>query len=64
MKLTENQSFNYAVEAYFKAVESSGGILEQPSFSASNLVNGVWYLRNTNGYLGRVGTKKLELSLT
>jgi hypothetical protein len=36
-------------------------IPQQPSSSASELVRGIWYLRNVNGLLARVGTKNRKV---
>lgn len=56
--------FSEAVEIYHKHHKTNeAGIVTdtQPSQLDSELVNGVWYLRNTNGLLAKVGTTKREV---
>ncbi len=54
-------SFTEAVEIYQKHLEATGAMPQQPSQSDSYLNRGVWYLRNVNGLMGRVGCKALKV---
>ena len=46
--------FSEAVEALLADQRERGAIPTQPSEAASDLVNGVWYMRSAKGFLGRV----------
>lgn len=52
-------NFKDAVEIYVKHINDSNSgaeIFQQPNRQVSKLTNGVWYLRNSFGFLARVGT--------
>jgi hypothetical protein len=50
--------FQEASEIYFKHLEATEPMTraDQPNALLSKLTNGIWYLRNGNGLLARVGT--------
>ena len=55
--------YNEAVRIYWAYVEglNDGASHDQPNHVMSELINGVWYLRNGNRLLARVGTKKRQV---
>lgn len=52
--------FYEAVVIFLKHLEATqpNAIALQPNIRLSELIKGVWYLRNTNGLLARIGTIK------
>lgn len=58
--------FNEASSIYFKHIEANelGVDALQPNKHLSVLTRGIWYLRNVNGLLARVGTVKKQVFAT
>ena len=50
-------TFEEAVEIYIEHFDDGNGSVIQPGINDSYLKGGIWYLRNVNGHLARVGTK-------
>lgn len=55
--MSDPLEYSEAVRIYTRWSRQRGLIDTIPSESASELVNGVWYLRNGAGLLARVGTR-------
>ncbi|MDD2721366.1 MAG: hypothetical protein PHH47_08680 [Gallionella sp.] len=55
--------FYEAVVIFLKHMEASqpDAIAPQPNKRLSKLIKGIWYLRNTNGLLARIGTIKKQV---
>lgn len=50
-------TFEEAVEIYTTHFAETDGQLLQPGIDSSYLKGGIWYMRNVNGHLARIGTK-------
>lgn len=50
-------TFEEAVEIYNAHFAETDGQLLHPGKNSSYLKGGIWYLRNINGHLARIGTK-------
>ena len=50
--------YDNAITAYLLQVGDNANI---PNHAHSTLVNGVWYFRNVNGYLGKVSARTGKL---
>lgn len=57
LRNSDAMSFEEAVEIYIEHFDDGNGSVIQLDINDSYLKGGIWYLRNVNGHLARVGTK-------
>lgn len=55
--MIDDFDYEHAAHVYYETFRELGYEPSYPSESSSYLSNGVWYLRNSNGHLAKVGTQ-------
>jgi|GEM_PF-4678975 len=53
-------NFDDAV-AIYTSTAGLPGVVQQPNTALSERINGVWYLRNANGLIARVGCRSQKV---